>query len=193
MISYDFYRILYHFRHFNWKYIFSKRYVQAGVECDVEFRSGLESLRDARRYQGILLVRELALAHAPRLFLNSATFFENIMLPICDRNPQIRFEAIELFRLSLIICINREALSQPTNYQSTMTNRSGNQSGTIQRIRRTSTSSSFGSISQDSILLNTNMNSSSNQQQQPNVTTTSSMEDKTMAEIKACFKNSVKG
>jgi hypothetical protein len=191
MISYDF--LLNNFRHFNWKYIFSKRYVQAGVECDVEFRSGLESLRDARRYQGILLVRELALAHAPRLFLNSATFFENIMLPICDRNPQIRFEAIELFRLSLIICINREALSQPANYQSTMTNRSGNQSGTIQRIRRTSTSSSFGSISQDSILLNTNMNSSSNQQQQPNVTTTSSTEDKTMAEIKSCFKNSVKG
>jgi hypothetical protein len=91
------------------------RYVQAGVECDVEFKSGLELLKRvggsdtaAARYQGILLVRELVLAYPPRLFLHSATFFENIVVALCDSSPQIRYEAIELFRLSLVILFNRE-------------------------------------------------------------------------------------
>jgi hypothetical protein len=85
------------------------KYVQAGVDCDVEFNSGLENLRiESKRYQGILLIKELSLAYPPRLFLNSAVFFENIMLAICDRNAQMRYEAIELFRLALIISVNRE-------------------------------------------------------------------------------------
>lgn len=141
------------------------RYAQAGVECDVEFRSGLEQLRsDSRRYQSILLVRELSLAYPPRLFLNSATFFESIMMPICDHNPQIRYEAVELFRLSLSICVSRETSSNSTAMTNTSFNAlTGitNSSSTVtlnnmHRIRRTSTSSSFGSLSQDSMMVNSN-------------------------------------
>lgn len=126
------------------------RYVQAGVECDVEFKSGLEYLRndnEARRYQAILLVRELSLAYHPRLFLSSSTFFENILVPICDHNPQIRHEAIELFRLGLKICLNRES-SIPSNFL-TSTNQSAQS-----RLRRSSTSSSLSSsISQTESLI----------------------------------------
>nr|AWV66626.1 serine/threonine-protein kinase mTOR [Brachionus rotundiformis] len=121
------------------------RYVQAGVECDVEFKSGLEYLRnenESKRYQGILLVRELSLAYHPRLFLNSSTFFENIIVPICDHNPQIRFESIELFRLGLIICLNRESSIQiPNSY----INNSANHTSRSNRMRRSSTSSSLSS------------------------------------------------
>jgi hypothetical protein len=116
---------------------------------------------EAKRYQGILLIRELSLAHPQRLFLNSATFFENIMLPICDHNAQIRYEAVELLRLSLSICVSRESLAHPTSMigggasmNTTMINSPSSAALTsLHRIRRTSTSSSFGSISQDSIML----------------------------------------
>ncbi len=80
------------------------KYAQAGVECDVEFKSGLEFLRiEQKRYQGILLVKELALASPSRLFLNSELFYDNIMSAICDHSAEIRHKAIELFRLSLVI------------------------------------------------------------------------------------------
>ncbi|RNA43682.1 serine threonine- kinase mTOR isoform X2, partial [Brachionus plicatilis] len=118
------------------------RYVQAGVECDVEFKSGLESLRnesESKRYQGILLVRELSLAYHPRLFLNSCTFFENIIVPICDHNAQIRYESIELFRLGLIVCLNRESSSSSLPSAHTHSNVRSN------RMRRSSTSSSLSS------------------------------------------------
>lgn len=142
------------------------------MDCDVEFRSGLETLRvDARRYQGILLVRELSLAHPPRLFLNSATFFENIMLPICDHKAEIRYEAVELLRLALSICVSRETLAQPNAMLNTsagvstlvsMVNSPSSATlGQLHRIRRTSTSSSFGSLSQDSsIMLNSSTSKS---------------------------------
>ena len=117
------------------------KYAQAGVECDVEFKSGLEYLRiESKRYQGILLVKELALASPTRLFLNSDLFYENIMSAICDRNLEIRYEAIELFRLSLKISIERENSDSASSSQLPS---GGNQ----QRLRRTSTSSSFNSIS----------------------------------------------
>ena len=122
------------------------KYVQAGVECDVDFKAGLEFLRndsESKRYQGILLVRELSLAYHPRLFLNSSNFFENITIPICDHNPQIRYESIELFRLGLIICLNRESSIQNPN--STHANSSVSQTSRSNRMRRSSTSSSLSS------------------------------------------------
>lgn len=86
------------------------------------------------------------------------------MLPICDHNPQIRYEAVELFRLSLSICVSREISSQSNAMLNTTTNTlaglvsnsSSAALNNLHRIRRTSTSSSFGSLSQDSILLNSN-------------------------------------
>ncbi|CAF0752879.1 unnamed protein product [Brachionus calyciflorus] len=120
------------------------KYVQAGVECDVEFKSGLENLRnesESKRYQAILLVRELSLAYHPRLFLSSTIFFENILVPICDHSPQLRHEAIELFRLGLIICLNRETTIQ-NNY---LAHQSMNQPTSSSRLRRSSTSSSLSS------------------------------------------------
>jgi FKBP12-rapamycin complex-associated protein len=112
------------------------KYAQAGVECDVEFKSGLENLRiESKRFQGILLVKELALASPSRLFLNSDLFYQNIMFATCDRSPEIRYEAIELFRLSLIISISRESLD--TNSANFLDKRN----------RRVSTSSSCSSLS----------------------------------------------
>lgn len=152
------------------------RYAMAGVECDLEFKSSIEGLKnEPRSYQSILLVRELSLAHPPRLFLNSVNFFENIMTPFCDRNPHIRYEAIELFRLSLIICVNREtSIGTPQAQATSLT----------QRLRRTSTSSSFGSINQD----NNNMLVTNNFYS----TGANANDDNNLTDVKTCFKNSVK-
>ena len=85
------------------------RLVMAGVECDQEFKIALESLRnETKRYTGIICVREIALASQSRLFLNSAMFFQDIIMAITDKNSNIRQEACELFRLSLHIIISRE-------------------------------------------------------------------------------------
>ena len=149
------------------------KYVQAGVDCHVEFKSGLDALRvETKRYQSILLIRELTLAYPPRLLLYSELFFQNIMYSISDRNPQIRYESIELFRLALIISINREA--PPVSAQST-----GGSIATLSnsnRLHRTSTQTSFDS-----------MTSSGDTQTQ-----TPSNSDESLEKFKHCFKNSVK-
>ena len=147
------------------------KYVQAGVDCHVEFKSGLDALRsETKRYQSILLIRELTLAYPPRLFLYSELFFQNIMYSICDRNPQIRYESIELFRLALIISINRE----------TSSNSLGQNSATVSnRLHRSSTQSSLESA--NSYLENQNQTGSS-----------TSASDENLEKFKLCFKNSVK-
>ena len=55
------------------------------------------------------------------------------MSAICDRNPEIRYEAIELFRLSLIISVSRETSDQTNNIEN--------------RSRRGSNASSVSSLS----------------------------------------------
>ena len=99
------------------------KYVQAGVDCDAKFKPALGKLRneDLKRYTGIILVRELALASPSRLFLNSAIFFDNIMLAICDRSANIRNATCELFRLSLVICISREPTASSSNKSASST------------------------------------------------------------------------
>ena len=183
------------------------------MECDVEFKSGLESLKlDAKRYQGILLVRELVLAYPPRLFLHSNTFFENIHLAICDTNSQIRYEAIELFRISLIICFNREASNRQNaanNESRTTGSSSGNANngtGTISgsRIRRTSTTSSFNSTISGSDNTLNNLSSSLNGGGSPssNLNQLSSLfastlppstasNDNDLEQFKKCFEKSI--
>ena len=121
------------------------KYAQAGVECDVEFKSGLEFLRiEQKRYQGILLVKELALASPSRLFLNSELFYDNIMSAICDHSAEIRHKAIELFRLSLVISTSREETILQQQQQQQQHHHQQQQT-TSQRLRRTSTNSSLSS------------------------------------------------
>jgi hypothetical protein len=90
------------------------------------------------------------------------------MFSICDRNPQIRYESIELFRLALITSINREtaANTQSTDHQAV-------------RLHRTSTQSSIDSMS------------TLNQEQQAKdekVLVT----DENLKKFKICFKSSIK-
>jgi hypothetical protein len=156
------------------------KYVQAGVDCHVEFKSGLDALRsETKRYQSILLIRELTLAYPPRLFLYSDLFFQNIMYSICDRNPQIRYESIELFRLALIISINRESTSNQQGPNSSVLN--GTSSS--HRIHRTSTVSSMESV-------NSTHDSNLNQNQAANSVVSNN--DENLEKFKLCFKNSVK-
>jgi hypothetical protein len=165
------------------------KYVQAGVDCDVEFKSGLEALRiETKRYQGIILIRELALAYPPRLFLYSETFFQNIMYAISDRNPQIRYEAIELFRLALIISVNREITSTASSKSNNVNTTQANNLN--QRLRRTSTTSSFNSTisnpdsnpNQIFNALNTNT---------PSPAPNQSVIEENLAKFKNSFKNSI--
>ena len=127
------------------------KYALAGVECDVEFKSALENLNfEQKRFQGILLVRELALATPSRLFLSAAHFYQNIMSAICDRSPEIRYEAVKLFRLSLIICISRENLNQtsststtaPSSVSGVINQHASSAANASQRVRRASNASS---------------------------------------------------
>jgi hypothetical protein len=151
------------------------KYVQAGVDCHVEFKSGLDALRsETKRYQSILLIRELTLAYPPRLFLYSELFFQNIMYSICDRNPQIRYESIELFRLALIISINRETSSSG--------GLGSQNSASSNRLHRSSTQSSLESS-------NSNLDS---QNQATSGGPSANASDENLEKFKLCFKNSVK-
>jgi hypothetical protein len=165
------------------------KYAQAGVECDVEFKSGLEFLRiEQKRYQGILLVKELALASPSRLFLNSELFYDNIMSAICDHSAEIRHKAIELFRLSLVISTSREATILQQQHQQ----QQQQQQTTSQRLRRTSTNSSLSSsISNHEYnspfgLLN---NSTHNISSSANATSNKQTRDSSFSQ---CFRNSIR-
>ena len=168
------------------------KYALAGVECDVEFKSGLEFLRiESKRYQGILLVKELALASPSRLFLNSELFYDNIMSAVCDHMPEIRHKAIELFRLSLDITTKREAAT--VSYSSNSTQ----QQNASQRLRRTSTNSSLSSSisyqDQASFTFGSHMNTSGNAGGGgggggPN----SSMKQTKDSSFHQCFRNSIR-
>lgn len=162
------------------------RYVQAGVDCEVEFKSGLESLKiENKRYQGIQLLRELVLAYPPRLFLHSTAFFENVLYSICDPSSQIRYESIELFRLALAEAFKKEAPMLTTGattssvVTSSPSSSSLNQSGSL---RRTSTTSSFNTIPDE----NNGSNMFQNTPSKPVVNN-----DKSNSELKKCFLRSL--
>jgi hypothetical protein len=158
------------------------KYALAGVECDVEFKSGLEFLRNEnKRYQGILLVKELALASPSRLFLKSELFYDNIMSAVCDHMPEIRHKAIELFRLSIDISTRREANINSSGTQ---------QQNSSHRLRRASTSSSLSSsISYQDQFGSYGMNNSMNTS---GATGTNSTSKQTKdSSFHQCFRNSI--
>ena len=104
------------------------------------------------------------------------------MYSICDRNPQIRYESIELFRLALIISINRES---PVTTQQGVSNGpllNGGAGTPNHRIHRTSTVSSMESVASN--------HDQQQQQQQAAASTLASNEN--LEKFKLCFKNSVK-
>ena len=147
------------------------------------FKSGLEFLRiENKRYQGILLVKELALASPSRLILNFELFYDNIMSAVCDHMPEIRHKAIELFRLSLDISTRREATLNSGGTQQQISNL---------RLRRTSTSSSLSSSMsyQDQYGLH-GMNNSLN----ASLTTGGNSANKTAKDsnFHQCFRNSIR-
>jgi hypothetical protein len=165
------------------------RLVATGVDCDIDFKNALEYLRleSSTRYMGIIALRELALASPSRLFLNSNAFYEDIMPAICDKDPNIRKEACELFRLSLKISISRES-----SIISTLNITKNN------LLRRSSTQSSLNA-SHESTLTTTSTTTST-------TTTNTHTNNSTMAtnhnflyndryfayQYKTCFENSVK-
>jgi FKBP12-rapamycin complex-associated protein len=156
------------------------RLVMTGVECDNEFKTALEDLQDGqKRHAGIICLRELALAAPSRLFLNSSVFYEDIQKAIQDKQLQIRQEACELFRLSLVVCIDRESPIQRTEMQFT---RHG--------LRRSSTASSLNS--QDSLhtSINSNQSQLQQQQQQPYQNPTAQYDS---LKYKLCFESSING
>ena len=87
------------------------RLVMAGVECEIEFKNGLEYLRSNNQetlFFGIITIRELVLASPSRLILHADKFFQDIMIAITDESVFIRHKACELFSLSLNIIISRD-------------------------------------------------------------------------------------
>lgn len=153
------------------------RLAVTGVDCDIDFKNALENLRsESNRYMGIIASRELALASPSRLFLNSNAFYEDIMPAICDKDPNIRKEACELFRLSLKISISREGSMNTLNI--TKNN----------LLRRSSTQSSLTASHESTLTTNTNTTNGTI------VTYNNALiNDRYFAyQYKACFENSVK-
>ena len=83
-----------------------------GVDCDVEFKKGVENMIvSARQSAGILCVRELILAVPSKLFVNLPVFLENIMVALTtSKNVTVRLDASELFRLALSLSASQPKL-----------------------------------------------------------------------------------
>ena len=89
------------------------KFVEDGIDCDTEYKSSLDALYSAsinqsRRYQNIVLIKELTFAYPSRFFLFIKQYFQVIKDAMCDKKLNIRYETAELFRLTLMLTIQRE-------------------------------------------------------------------------------------
>ena len=85
------------------------KFVEGEVDCDAEYKASLDALKNqSKRYQNIVLIKELTFANPSRFFLFINQYFKIIQDTMCDQNLNIRYESAELFRLTLMLSIQRE-------------------------------------------------------------------------------------